>query len=57
MTPLQYKIASGPSVAILEDQVNKMLKEGWSLQGGVNGFTGGDGYYSYYQAMVRPCST
>lgn len=51
-----YKILEFTSISYLERAVQKLMKEGWKPQGGVNAVGGGStgtGNAYYQQAMVK----
>jgi len=48
----EYTVANGGEICDLKDHVERLLKVGWRLQGGVSVVAIGDGV-SFCQAMVR----
>lgn len=55
LVPQKYKIVHALSASQLEDAVNRLLREGWQLQGGI-AFTRGSQWSTEdrcFQAMVK----
>jgi hypothetical protein len=65
MKNIEYQIAHAHTVTDLENEVARMMKEGWEPLGGVSGMRVyskgedidtefGENSYTYVQAMTRP---
>jgi hypothetical protein len=51
---MEYRIAEADSRKELQEKVNRLLAEGWDLQGGVCvSFSPQSGKWWFYQALVR----
>lgn len=50
---IQYYIIAEDDTQVLADLVERFLREGWKLQGGVAARTMSDGSPRFYQAMIR----
>lgn len=50
---MEYRIVRSRHLSWLEGEVNRLLLEGWQLQGGASGTELGDKSYIFMQAMLR----
>ncbi len=53
MDEMEYKVVSGDTVDNLSSGVNAAIKHGWEPNGGLVAVPTGEGFCTFYQAMVR----
>lgn len=53
MDDMEYRVVSGDTVETLSFEVNAAIQKGWEPNGGVAVVPTGEGFCTFYQAMIR----